>query len=162
MEQRLLVEWGNRLATELGIYPNDNVDAGELVALLNALLGEWRVQAMLSVDRLVIDSTRMLPNGELISEPRLNPLVVQQEKLAAKRKQALDSLVATREAKSKARRSQEQNAAQMVQSVIDAARLLSRNSAELPRPKRNPHGFSTVGNIDGQAQFEAEFTDAGE
>lgn len=105
IETALIKQWASDLANELGVDLRDVIDNSQILNIVALRLYDKRAHEMLGKqdNQLIIQVFRSMSlDGTPIYEPRLNPLLGVLRENHKMRDRDMETLVATREAKSKA------------------------------------------------------------
>lgn len=126
VEQGLLDMWEKDLTSELGIQETDYVDQAQVAEYLELRLLTKRAREGLATQDLLIDAIRGVDKetGEVLIEKKLNPLLTLFERLAKAKDRILETLIATRDAKSKDKSRKSVSAADVAAALFHQVQLV--------------------------------------
>jgi len=136
VESGLVQSWIRDKIREFNVENNNDSSKLSLIRdLAYNFLEEWRVQVLIAKeneDGYLTDSFRMItPQGDVIQEPKVNPLHAKLEKIHKRKSKILDQLMATPEQQSKDRGRMEHTMSQMFarlkNQVIDVEPVLKED-----------------------------------
>lgn len=153
VERKLVEQWTTDLMNELGIEPDAHVDRAQVSEIVRSRLFSKRSQEILANHTALVDSYKGVDQeGNPLWESKLNPILPFFEKNTKMSEKILDSLIATRESKSRDKSRVTVTGADIVSGLMSRMRELEQQK---PRAVENLQG-----NIHEEQQKRLDIVDA--
>jgi hypothetical protein len=132
VERKLVEVWTLDLMRELEVEDTAYVDKAQIATVVHSQLLTKRSQEIIANSTSLVEAFRgFAPSGEVITELKVHPMLFMFDKYAKTREDALSSLIATREAKSKDRSRESASAAQLVSAVMGKVKAIEATPRNL-------------------------------